>query len=331
MYFCTSRRRAGGIILFTCTLTLGGFSCVGPRPSTTQSGSAQSQHVEVRTNALTLAATQPTTMPGLHQLVAYGPTLLCGAVPEGDEGFASLAALGVKTIISVDGAQPDAERARKYGLRYVHLPIGYDGMDHERALEIARAVNDLPGPTYIHCHHGKHRSAGAAASTAVMLGFLDREAALARMKISGTAPAYPGLFKCATDAERVGSSDLKSVNTTFPEHAKTSGVVQAMVQIDETFDRLKAIEKAGWKTPTDHPDLVPAAEAGKLADSYRVLAADPELAGHPKEMVDWMNVEAANAAALEAGIVAAAPNAELSSQIKRVAQSCTDCHAKYRN
>ena len=29
-----------------------------------------------------------------------------------------------------------------------------------------------------------------------------------------------------------------------------------MVEMDEVFDRLKLVEKAGWKPPKDHPDLV---------------------------------------------------------------------------
>src|SRR5438094_677830 len=83
----------------------------------------------------------------------------CGGCssPDGDEGFHSLQQLGIKTIVSVDGARPEVDLARKYGLRYVHLPIGYDAVPREQALRIARAIRDLPGPVYIHCHHGRHR------------------------------------------------------------------------------------------------------------------------------------------------------------------------------
>src|SRR2546423_1384396 len=76
---------------------------------------------------------------GLHNVYRLSETLYSGSSPEGDEGFASLQRLGVKTVISVDGARPDVERAHKYGLRYVHLPIGYDGVPEGQALRIARA------------------------------------------------------------------------------------------------------------------------------------------------------------------------------------------------
>ena len=99
-------------------------------------------------------------LPGLPNVLRVSDKLISGGVPDGDTGFASLQTLGVQTVISVDGARPDVERARKFGLRYVHLPIGYDG---GRARS-GRASARLPGrPT--HRHHGKHRSLAAAAAT----------------------------------------------------------------------------------------------------------------------------------------------------------------------
>src|SRR5215475_14398645 len=70
--------------------------------------------------------------PGLHNVYRLTEKLLSGSSPEGDEGFASLQRLGVKTIISVDGMRPDLERAHRFGMRYVHLPIGYDGVPKEQ-------------------------------------------------------------------------------------------------------------------------------------------------------------------------------------------------------
>ncbi|MFM7262067.1 MAG: hypothetical protein ACKO3W_15885, partial [bacterium] len=50
------------------------------------------------------SAVAPVDFPGIHNLVAYGDGLVSGSAPEGDEGLDSLAKLGFKTIISVDGA-----------------------------------------------------------------------------------------------------------------------------------------------------------------------------------------------------------------------------------
>src|SRR5262245_3837035 len=94
--------------------------------------------------------------PGLPNVYRVTDRLYSGGSPVGDTGFASLQKLGIRTVISVDGVRPDVQRARKHGLRYIHLPIGYDGVPRAKALRLARAVRDLPGPVYLHCHHGKH-------------------------------------------------------------------------------------------------------------------------------------------------------------------------------
>src|SRR5262245_18100801 len=64
-------------------------------------------------------------MAGIHNVVCYASGLISGGVPEGHEGLETLHAMGVKTIVSVDGATPDVEGARKLGMQYVHLPISY--------------------------------------------------------------------------------------------------------------------------------------------------------------------------------------------------------------
>src|SRR5690348_5650109 len=56
---------------------------------------------------------------GLHNVYRITEKLYSGSSPDGDEGFRSLAKLGVKTIISVDGMKPDVEAAHKHGMRYV--------------------------------------------------------------------------------------------------------------------------------------------------------------------------------------------------------------------
>ena len=140
----------------------------------------------------TMSDQSPRDYPGIHNAVAFHDGFISGSVPEGEAGFETLAAMGVKTIISVDGAVPDVDMARARGLRYIHLPIGYNGFDEQRRLELARATRDAmnDGAVYIHCHHGKHRSAGAAAVVIASLGWATPEKAIERMKVSGAAPAY---------------------------------------------------------------------------------------------------------------------------------------------
>ncbi|MBW7905891.1 MAG: hypothetical protein LC135_11120 [Phycisphaerae bacterium] len=285
----------------------------------------------------------PAEYPGVHNVVAFGEGLYSGSVPEGDAGFDTLVALGVRTIISVDGARPDVERAERRGLRYVHLPIGYSGMDERRTLELARAVHDLPGPIYLHCHHGKHRSAGAAGAVAVTLGRLTADEALLRMKVSGTSPAYKGLYQCVSAATVADGARLLSADDSFPRVWRTSGLVRSMVEIEHAHEHLRLIEKAAWTTPRDHPDLVPAAEAGRLADLLRNLIEHESSRSRPAEYVEWMRESARLAAGLEDALVrtqardapgadrAAISHADLSGRLALIAQTCKDCHARYRD
>ena len=67
------------------------------------------------------------------------PNIARGAVPEGDAAFAALAAAGIKSIVTVDGAAPDVEGAKRHGIRYVHVPIGYDGISESVSLELANS------------------------------------------------------------------------------------------------------------------------------------------------------------------------------------------------
>jgi len=300
---------------------------------------ACAQHpVAVKTTSLppleapAATAEKPVDLPGIHNLVTYAPGLYSGSVPEGDEGLETLQRLGIRTVLSVDGATPDVEGAQARGMRYVHLPIGYDGMERERALEIAKALHELPGPIYVHCHHGKHRSAGALGTAAVMLGLIDNEQAVARMKVSGTAPNYQGLYACAAQARPVDASVLASLPEHFPSVTQPDGLVDAMVQIDEANDELKAIEKAGWSAPKSHPDLAPVSVAGRLADLLRNSAEDQNVAAQPAEFRDWLLADAKKVEALESALARGdAPAAEMGELLKAVQQSCKECHSKYRD
>ena len=100
---------------------------------------------------------------GIDNFYQLSEKFSSGSAPEGDAAFAELKKLGVKTIITVDGARPDVDASRRFGIRYVHLPIGYDGVPAAQAVRLVKAAETLPGPIYIHCHHGMHRGPAGAA------------------------------------------------------------------------------------------------------------------------------------------------------------------------
>ncbi|MCA9287040.1 MAG: hypothetical protein KDA05_00560 [Phycisphaerales bacterium] len=278
------------------------------------------------------AAAAPEPIENLHRVTTR---IWSGAQPH-PQDFRTIHDLGVRTVISVDGAVPDLVDAHQAGLRYIHIPIGYDGITPEAAATLKAALESTDEPVYIHCHHGKHRAAGAAATIAVNLGWLTPAQAIARMRVAGTSDAYPGLYACAGSAEPLDAGTLDSVPADFPEASMPTGIVAGMVEIDQIMEHLKAIEAAGWRTPTDHPDLVPAAEAARLADLFRVIGMSDEAAAYDAEFAARLTSDGALATTLESTLVGGRAGtgdlaAILSDQHARLAASCTDCHAAYRD
>jgi hypothetical protein len=281
------------------------------------------------------ARDEPVDRPGLHNLVAYHDGFVSGGLPEGDAGFDALAAMGIRTIISVDGAVPEVDRAADRGMRYIHLPIGYDGFDDDRRLELTRAVRDAIalGPVYIHCHHGKHRSAGAAAAVAVGLDWMTPDQATARMQVSGTSPRYRGLYLCTANATPVDARTLDAIDADFPEVSLPDDFVDAMVEMDRTLDHLRLVAAAGWTTPESHPDLVPAAEAGRLADLLRLTSEGDRSRSEPDaDFAAWLARDAVRVAGLEERLLADAIDvATLDAELAAVRSSCSACHAAHRD
>src|SRR5262249_22723975 len=101
--------------------------------------------------------------PGIHNYHRWSEHLGQGGQPDADDGFASLARLGFRTVLSVDGSVPDIAAATRSGLKYVHVPVGYDGINADEQARIIKAVRDSDGPIFVHCHHGLHRGPAAAA------------------------------------------------------------------------------------------------------------------------------------------------------------------------
>jgi hypothetical protein len=299
-----------------------------------QTSPAKSSDAAQKVEGPALQDDKPRDMNGLHNVVAFYKGFWSGSAPEGEAGFDTLKAMGVKTIISVDGAEPEVEMAKARGMRYIHLPIGYNGFDENRKLELTRATRDAmkDGTVYVHCHHGKHRSAGAAGSIVASLGWLTPEEATARMKVSGTAPNYKGLYSCVAKSNVVDSKIIDAVPAEFPEVSHPATFVKTMVEIDEINDRLKLIQKAGWTVPKDHPDLVPAAEAGRMADLFRLVAQSEKSLAQPDDFAASLKLDGERMTLLEEMIVAGEKDfKKMSDQFKLIQASCKDCHANYRD
>jgi hypothetical protein len=267
-----------------------------------------------------------TDRPGLHNLVEASPHIYSGSEPHGDEAFASLAKLGVKTVVSVDGARPQIELAAQHGLRYVHIPIGYDGLGKEAGLALARVAREAEGPVYIHCHHGQHRGPAAAAVACMAADGRGGTEALKILEVAGTGKQYAGLWRDVEGfAPPAAGDDLPELK----EVAEVGSFAAAMAKIDRNFDNLKLCQQAEWSVPPDHPDIVPAQESlilkEGLREAVRNLTADRNV-----EFKTWLAETEALAMSLEEAVRRRdAPAA--TAEFKRLEASCKQCHGKYRN
>ncbi len=269
----------------------------------------------------------------LSNAIQVQPEIISGALPEQEASFAELQALGVKTILSVDGMRPDVAMAKKFGMRYVHLPNGYDGIPPDRVVELAKAIRDLPKPIYVHCHHGKHRSPAAVAAACRTLGLITPEQALETLKLAGTNPGFRGLFESVRQSQPVADSILDSMKLDFQEISPVPPMAEMMVSIDLAMSELVAAKKENWpkwdKSATDALMLKEhMVELGRLEDSQTL----------GKEFQQLLNESVLLSGRLESelrraydGQVTADSGAKSSSLLTRMEDNCIRCHEQFRN
>lgn len=264
---------------------------------------------------------------GLHNLLRLDERLYSGGEPHGPEAFASLARLGVKTIVSVDGVAPNLAAAREHGLRYVHIPIGYDGISEQAAAALTRAARDCETPIYVHCHHGQHR--GPAAAAVVCRAARQISAAQARkiLELAGTSADYAGLWRDVENYQPPGK-DVELPE--LVEAAEVDSLAAAMAKLDRHWDRLKLCRDADWQPPAHHPDLIPEQEVllvkESLQEAHRITTAGE----YDERFQAWFAESERQAEELEAAVKRPEDDAR-SHSLRQLEASCKRCHQAYRN
>jgi protein tyrosine phosphatase (PTP) superfamily phosphohydrolase (DUF442 family) len=268
----------------------------------------------------------PETHPGLPRVFKLSERIHTGYEPKPNGGLESLKALGVKTIISVDGAKPDVEAAKKLGLRYVHIPIGYDSIPIQSQRAIFKVVKELEGPFYFHCHHGRHRGPASAAIALRADGTADAKAAEGVLVRCGTGKEYEGLWKSVAEyMPPPPGTKLPELHET----TKLNDLSDAMAVIDRTFDHVELMRKAGWKTPPGHADLSLDHELLILGETMRT-AARLNAKGYGEDM--WLRMRESESITfnmrddVKKGALESA-----SMRFDELKQRCTSCHKMYRN
>lgn len=99
-------------------------------------------------------------LPNFHQVNAQ---LYRGAQPR-EGGIRKLAALGIKTIINLRGAdehtRAEQKEAEALGLRYFNISLpGLSRPSNEQVARVLALINDAQNqPVFVHCHHGEDRT-----------------------------------------------------------------------------------------------------------------------------------------------------------------------------
>lgn len=278
---------------------------------------------------------EPLHADGIKNFFRLSEKIYSGSSPESENAFAALQKLGIKTIISVDGAQPDVETAKKFGLRYVHLPFGYDRVPTNQALKLVKTASELPKPIYVHCHHGLHRGPAGAAIICKETENWTHQQALDWLKLAGTTTNYSGLYKSVETFRAPSAGELKRLPNEFPEKIEASPLVDTMVEIDRRFDSLKLILKARANPSAAHLNLGAAHQFLLLEELFKEL--NRTLPDQNPQLRDKM-VEAeklAHELRLALGANRQHPNeaseAKLTAAFNIVAKSCATCHKAHRN
>jgi hypothetical protein len=196
----------------------------------------------------------------------------------------------------------------------------------------------LPGPIYIHCHHGKHRSPAAAAVACVVAGLISHEQALDVLRAAGTGENYRGLYQSVQTARGLDSKALDAMAANFPAAVAVPPIADAMGQIEHTYDHLKAFADAGWRPLASRPDLEPAHEALLLMEQYRELARTHEARMQPAAFRQLLAAAEQNAAQLEEALLSwqkagggGESPAGLRDLFGSTTNDCIACHQQFRD
>lgn len=267
----------------------------------------------------------------LQNVYELSERVISGGEPLSPAAFARLASWGVRTVVSVDGKAPDAAGAAAHGIRVVHVPIRYSGLDEEQTLQLTKTFRELGAPFYVHCFHGQHRGPAAAALGRLVLDGAPRERVLAEMRQwCGTSPKYGGLFDSLATLTVPAPARTASYAFDFPAAAPFDGMRDAMAAITRSYENLEFLADGGFAPDAEHPDLVPVEEAKQVVAGLEACVDLEEVRTGPADQARWMAEALAESRALLAALEAR-DAARADTALGELSATCAACHRGYRN
>jgi hypothetical protein len=159
-----------------------------------------------------------------------------------------------------------------------------------------------------------------------------------REERAGTDPKYKGRSATVDGFKPSSEQELSKITTDqLLERAEVPARVKTMVEVDQIWDRLKTIEKAGFRTPKDSPDLDPPHEALMLVERFREASRHEEVKAKGESFARSLVAATRDAMSLEAALreFSSSPGPTALERTKasfaRVSQDCTSCHARFRD
>lgn len=256
---------------------------------------------------------KPAVANGPDNLIRVAPQLYSGGEPHTREQFEALQKLGVRTIISVDGALPDTQLAHEFGMRYVHVPIGYDTIPGKAVGQLDKAVKELQGPFFVHCHHGKHRGPAAAAICGRAAGWIDDKGALNLLEQAKTGKNYKGLWESVRGFQPLETRSKDPL----VEQAEVDALAVVMARLSRRFEELSA---KPMKTE-DRRHLATLLQED-FVESARLQKVDPKIKAELEE-TGKLFADLHEKTDLSDGI--------LDRQIPAIKKRCDACHAAVRD
>lgn len=237
-----------------------------------------------------------------------------GGVPTGGADWESLAGLGVRTVVGVDGLPPNTQAARRHGMRVIHVPIGYGEIDADASAQLARVGVESERPLYVYCHHGRHRGPAAAALICRAAGLFNSPAARQLLEEAGTDPKYVGLWRSVVDFQPPAQD---AIVPPLSEASPVPPLRRAMSQLDDAWDRAQAAPDPATRDEA----IVLANEA--LKESRRAAEAQGAIA----EMIVRFDDSLADLRA----VASASTAAEFHRAAAEVTTACVVCHTRHRD
>lgn len=271
---------------------------------------------------------QRRTVEGIENFIQVSDRVYSGGEPN-QAGLEYLKSIGITLLLSVDGLSPDRAAAEKLGLKYVHVPMGYDGIHSAEMQDFVTLMAHYRGKIFVHCHHGKHRGPAAVAACLVISKEMTKDQATQFMHGAGTSKDYIGLWKSIEelDATQYEPQDFSKLLLAKPDKS----LAQWMAELDRAWEIIQ-FEQKNPQASLSAEQLTLIAEAFRESSRLAKKAPENEYGDQAgREYVVHGLEESAKETQTILELSQAQAHEKARDFIKSLAKKCTECHAQYRN